>query len=58
MIDRRWNGIPYFSTACDTQRSYSFNNPDWWLRENPEVSTLQDYVNIVDILFSWLVPDK
>ena len=50
------DGNEYILTfkAGNKFRSYEFNNPDLYLVSNKKVSELENYVNIINILFNWL----
>lgn len=50
------DGYDYTSAfkAGNKFRTYKFSNPDIYLKYNAEVPELENYVNIIDILFTWL----
>lgn len=38
-------------------RTYEFSNPEIYHEHNKNVSELENYINIIDILFNWLRPE-
>lgn len=53
------DGYDYTVTfkADNKFRTYEFNNPDIYRRYNNNISELENYVNIINVLFSWLTKE-
>jgi hypothetical protein len=53
------DGYDYTLTfkADNKFRTYEFSNPDIYRKYNDNISELENYVNIINILFSWLTKE-
>ena len=53
------DGYEYFLAfkAGNKFRKYKFSNPDIYLEQNKNIPELENYVNIINILFNWLRHD-